>query len=374
MSQEHRSEKILVVNPGGTSTKIAVYRGEEAVFGENVRHDAAELARFAHIYDQLDWRLEATRAVLASAGIALGDLDAVVGRGAALAPVPSGVFAVDAAMLDAIRAGRVLVHHASELGAPLAHAFARGAGCPAYIADPVSVDEMLPEAKLTGLPQLPRRALGHALSVKAASRHAAAQLGRPLAELDLIVLHLGSGITVAAQRRGRQVDHNDPTATGPMAPTRAGGLPALDLARFVVASGMSAEALEELLVQNGGWKAHLGTDDVREIYARIDAGDASAKLVLDATQHQIAREAGGLLATLRGHVDAIVITGGVARSERFVHELEARLDWIGAPFVVIPGEDEMLALAQGALRALRGEAEAMAIGPYLEAVRERSGG
>jgi butyrate kinase len=365
MSRNAGREKILVINPGGTSTKIAVYRGEESELSENVRHDPAELERFERVYDELDWRLAAIRALLAGAGVSLGDLDAVVGRGAALAPVPSGVFAVDAAMLEAIREGGVIVHHASELGAPLAHAFAADSGCPAYIVDPVSVDEMLPEAKVTGLPQVPRRALAHTLSVKAASRHAAAQLGRPLSELDLIVAHLGSGITVAAQRRGRQVDHNDPTATGPMAPTRAGGLPSLDLARFVVASGLSAGALEDLLVSHGGWKAHLGTDDVREIYARIDAADAVARLVLDATLHQIAKEMGGLLAVLRGHVDAIVITGGIARSERFVRELQERLEWIGAPFVVIPGEDEMLALASGALRALRGEAEAMAIGPYL---------
>jgi len=366
MGKNTDREKILVVNPGGTSTKIAVYRGEKSELSENVRHGAAELAKFARIYDQLDWRLEATRAILARAEISLRDLDAVVGRGAALAPVPSGVFAVDAAMLDAIRSGRVIVHHASELGAPMAHALAADSRCPAYVVDPVSVDEMLPEAKLTGLPQVPRRSLGHALSVKAASRHAAAQLKRPLSELDLIVAHLGSGITLAAQRRGREVDHNDPTATGPMAPTRAGGIPSLDLARLCFSGAKSFEEVERLLVSNGGWKAHLGTDDIREIYPRIDAGDAKARLVIDATLLQIAKEMGGLLAVLRGHVDAIVLTGGVARSERFVKELEERVAWIGAPFIVIPGEDEMLALAGGALRALRGEAEVMSVGPYLK--------
>jgi len=366
MNQNRAQEKILVINPGGTSTKIAVYRGEESVFGDDVRHDAAELARFARIYDQLDWRLEATRALLACAKIPLGDLDAVVGRGAALAPVPSGVFAVDAPMLDAIREGRVLVHHASELGAPLAHALALESGCPAFVVDPVSVDELVPEAKLSGLPQVPRRPFAHTLSVKAASRRAAEQLKRPVSELDLIVAHLGSGVTVAAQRHGRQVDHNDPTASGPMAPTRAGALPALDFARFILKSALCAEEVENLIVTNGGWKAHLGTDDIREIYARIDAGDAQARLVIDATLLQIAKEMGGLLAVLRGHVDAIVLTGGVARSERFLRELEERIAWIGAPFIVVPGEDEMLALASGALRALRGETEVMSVAPYLE--------
>lgn len=368
MSQTDRKEKILVVNPGGTSTKIAVYRGEEIAFSENVRHDPAEFAKFERVYDELDARIAGIRAILDRAGIAVADCAAIVGRGAALAPVPSGVFAVDAAMLDAIRDGRVLVHHPSELGAPIAHAFAAEASCPAYVVDPVCVDELLPEAKLTGLPGVPRRPLAHTLSVKAASRHAAAQLGRAVAELDLVVFHLGSGITVAAQRRGRQIDHNDPTGSGPMAPTRAGAVPTLDLARLILDGPKAYDAVEHLLVANGGWKAHLGTDDVREIYKRIDAGDARARLVLDATLHQLVKELGGLLAILRGRVDAIVITGGVARSERFVKELEGRLDWIGAPFVVIPGEDEMLALASGALRVLRGEAEAMSVAPYLDAI------
>lgn len=367
MAHAEGKERVLVINPGGTSMKLAVYEGPSPLFTENVRHAPDELARFAAIIDQLGWRLGLTRECLARRGVAIAGLDAVVGRGGALAPVPSGVFLVDDAMLDAIRGGRVLVQHPSLLGAPLAHAIAAEAECPAYVVDPVCVDEMLPEAKVTGLPDVPRRALSHVLSAKAASRRAAAQLGRPLAEINLIVAHLGSGITVAAQRRGRQVDNNDPTATGPMAPNRAGGLPALDFARYCLSSGRTFDDVERAAVGGGGWVAHLGTDDVREIYARIDGGDARARLVLDATLHQLAREVGALLSVLRGEVDAIVLTGGVARSERFIGELEARIAWIGAPILVFPGEDEMLALAEGALRALRGESEAMSMGPYLGA-------
>jgi butyrate kinase len=368
MNETARKERVLVINPGGTSTKIAVYRGDEPVFSENLRHEAADVARFDGIYAQLDWRLEMTRACLERRGIDATGFDAVVGRGGALAPVPSGVFAVDEDMLGAIRRGEVLVHHPSLLGAPMARAIADAAGCPAYIVDPVCVDEMLPEAKVTGLPAVPRRALSHVLSAKAASRRAAKQLGRKLEELNLIVAHLGSGFTIAAQRRGKQVDHNDATANGPMAPTRAGALPALDFARYLLLAGHKEfEAVEESLVAKGGWVAHLGTDDVREVYARIDKADAKARLVLDATLHQIAKEVGGLLAVLRGEVDAIVLTGGVARSERFIAELSERLAWIRAQIIVFPGEDEMLALAEGALRALRGESEAMSMGPYLRA-------
>jgi butyrate kinase len=367
MSETERSERVLVINPGGTSTKLAVYRGDAPAFMENLRHAPADIARFETVYDQLEWRLEMTRGSLVQHGVRPAELDAVVGRGGPLAPVPSGVFAVDEEMLGAIRRGEVLVHHPALLGAPMAHAIAGEARCPAFIVDPVCVDEMLPEAKVTGLPEVPRRALSHVLSVKAASRRAAAQIGRPLADLDLIVAHLGSGFTIAAQRRGQQVDHNDATATGPMAPNRAGALPALDFARYCLAGVKTFEQIEHALVAEGGWVAHLGTDDVREVYARIDNGDARARLVLDATLHQVAKEMGGLLAVLRGKVDAIVLTGGVARSERFIAELEARTAWIGAPFVVFPGEDEMLALAEGALRVLRGEVEAMSMGPYLRA-------
>jgi len=365
--RDQRGAAILVINPGGTSTKIALFDGEREEFSLDVRHGAEVLAPGGRVADQLEPRLATVREVLRERAIPLAGLAAVAGRGGALAPVPSGTFLVDEAMLDAIRAGRVLVEHPSLLGAPMADRLAREAGCPAFVVDPVCVDELLPEARLSGLPGLPRRALSHALSVKAAAREAAGRMGRRLEDLDLIVLHLGSGFTVAAQQRGRQVDHNDATASGPMAPTRAGELPSLDLVRLCFSGRVTLEQMERSLVAEGGWRAHLGTDDVREILRRVDEGDAAARLVLDATLHQLAKEVGGLFAVLGGRVDAVVITGGVARSERFVAELERRLSWIGAPVFVLPGELEMRALARGARRVLNGEAEAMSIGPFLEA-------
>lgn len=368
MSEEATvSRGILVINPGGTSTKIALFDGDREQFSLDVRHDPAELAACGRVIDQLELRLGCVREVLAERGAPPAGLAAVAGRGGALAPVPGGTFLVDEPMLEAIGAGRVLVEHPSLLGAPMADRLAREAGCPAFVVDPVCVDELLPEARLSGLPQLQRRALSHALSVKAAAREVAARMGRRLEELDLIVLHLGSGFTVAAQRKGRQIDHNDATAGGPMAPTRAGDLPSLDFARLCRSGRFTLEQLERMLVSEGGWRAHLGTDDVREIHRRVDAGDEAARLVLDATLHQLVKEVGGLFAVLGGRVDAVVITGGVARSGRFIEALAARLDWIGAPLHVLPGEHEMRALARGARRVLAGEVAAMSMGPFLEA-------
>ncbi len=352
--KQHNNSSILVINPGGTSTRVSLFAAEQEVFTENLRHPSGEIDRFEQVYDQLPWRLEMVRHLLDQRGVVVPDLDAVVGRGPPLVPVPSGTFAVDDAMLDAIARGDVMVHHPSLLGAPMADALAREAGCRAFVVDPVTVDELLDEARLTGLPEITRRPLSHALSVKAVSRKAAASMGVSVEEINLIVLHLGSGTTVAAQRRGRQIDSNDPTASGPMAPTRAGSLPSLDLARKCFA-GATMHEVERRVVEDGGWAAHLGTDDVREIYERIDGGQEEARRVIDATIHQLVKEVGGLFGLLDGKVDALVMTGGVVRCHRFVEELEGRLGWAGVPTMVFPGENEMESLALGALRALRGE-------------------
>jgi len=357
--------RILVINPGGTSTKIAVFARDREEFSIDVRHPREELARFDGAVPQLEWRTEMVREALRDNDIGAEEIAAVVGRGAPLDPVPSGTFVIDEPMLRVIREGRVFVDHPSMLGPLMAHELAREAGGPAFVVDPLCVDEFDDAARLTGLPEIPRRALAHTLSVKAASREAARDLSRPLEELDLVVLHLGSGTTVAAQRRGRQIDSNDASANGPMAPTRPGNLPALDLARLCFAGELNLEQVERKLVGGGGWFAHLGTDDIREIYRRVDEGEERARLVLDATLLQLAKEVGGLVSVLRGEVDGIVLTGGVARSERFVGELRERLAWIGAPFFVYPGGNEMIAMARGALRVLDGEHAAISMEPYL---------
>lgn len=370
---EVANRKVVVINPGGTSTKVAYYLGEEEVFSTDVRHPVEDLKGFDTVFAQHGFRLAKVREVLVANGVDTASLDAVVGRGGPVAPVVSGTYAVDDAMLDAIARGRVMVEHPSLLGAPMAHELAADSGCPSFIVDPVSVDEFVDESRITGLPQLQRRSLSHALSVKAAAREAASRLGRPMDELNMVLMHLGSGITVAASRKGRQVDSTDASASGPMAPTRAGSLPALDLAKLCFAGDHTMKDLKQLLVGKGGWMAHLGTDDVREIYRRIDEGDSRARTVLDATLLQISKEAAAMAAVLAGEVDAIVITGGVARSTRFVEELLPRIGWLCPTNYILPGENEMLALALGAIRAIEGQCEILSVAPFIEKFeKERS--
>lgn len=365
--------KVVVINPGGTSTKVAFYEGDREIFSTDIRHPAGDLSEFRSVLEQHGFRLAMVRRLLGDRCVDTSSLDAVVGRGGPVAPVTSGTYAVDEAMLSAIREGRVMVEHPSLLGAPMAHELARDSGCGAYIVDPVSVDEFTDEARLTGLPQIPRRALSHALSVKAAAREAARRLGRPTEDLNMVIMHLGSGITIAASRRGRQIDSTDASASGPMAPTRTGSLPALDLARLCFGGEHTLEQMKKLLVGKGGWMAHLGTDDVREIYARIDGGDERARTILDATLLQVAKEVAAMAAVLNGKVDALVVTGGIARSERFVKELLPRIDWLCPDTFVLPGENEMLALALGALRAVNGECDVLSMAPFIDKFeKERS--
>lgn len=372
MAEDAAKERFLVavINPGGTSTKIACFEGEREVFSQDIRHELDELKRFEGVYEQLDWRLEKSRECFLQNGVSPDGFDAVIGRGGPVAPVPGGTFVVDEAMLSAIREKSVMVVHPSLLGAPMAHKLAAEAGCPAYVADPVSVDEFVEEARLTGLPEIPRRALSHALSVKAAALKAAAETGRPLEELNLVVVHLGSGTTVAAQKNSRQVDSTDASASGPMAPTRTGVLPALDLVRLCFSGKYTQKELEKLLVGGGGWTAYLKTDDIREIYKRIDAGDQKSRLVLDATLLQITKETAAMAASLGGRPDGVVLTGGVVRSERFVAELKPRLAWLCDVIFVFPGDDEMEALASAAVRTLENTrktgAAPRSMAPYIE--------
>ncbi len=359
---------VLAVNPGGTSTKVAMFRGDEQLLFDDVRHPAEEMRQFNTAYDQLEMRLGIVRRALGEHSASDQKVDAVAGRGGPVAPVPCGTFRVNGALLAAIREGRVMVEHPSLLGAPMADALGREKDCPAFVVDPVSVDEFTDEARVTGLPEIARRALSHALSIKAAAREASSRLGRRFEDLNLIVAHLGSGFTVAAERRGRQIDSTDASASGSMAPNRTGSLPALDLVRFACSGKHTLAELERILVGGGGWKAHLGTDDLKEIYRRIDSGESRAGLVLDATFYQLSKEIAGMAATLDGKVDAIAISGGVAGSKRFTDELEKRIEWLGAQIFVIPGENEMVALARGAARVLRGECEALDMAPFIERI------
>lgn len=353
---------MLIINPGSTSTKIGLYRDEEPVKIESLRHSAAELAQFPRLIDQFSFRRDLILAWLGGQGVSVTDLDAVVGRGGLLRPIPGGTYHVDEAMLADLRLG-VQGEHASNLGAPIAAEIAAAAGAkPAFIVDPVVVDELESVARITGRPEIPRRSIFHALNQKAVARRVARDLGRAYQELNLIVVHLGGGITVGAHRRGRVVDvPNGLDGEGPMSPERAGTVPSVGLVHLAFSWRYTLPELSRMVVGRGGLVAHLGSNDAREVEERIEAGDREAERVYRAMAYQVAKEVGRSAAVLAGQVDAIVLTGGLAHSKMLTGWVREQVDWI-SQVLVYPGEDELQALAEGALRVLRGEEAALDYG------------
>ena len=362
---------VLAINPGAGSTKLGLYRGDGAGGAEPVaqarpEHPELMTRPLARVWDERPARLAAVQAFLDQQGLRPGALAAVAGRGGLLPPLPAGAVLVDAALLaDLERAGRG--EHASNLGAPLAAAVAAAAGCPAFIVDPVSVDELWPVARVAGLAGMARRSFAHALNIRAVARRHARSTGRPLAELRLLVAHLGTGNSLAALAGGRMVDVVNPQDEGPFSGDRAGGVPVTALVDLCCAPGAEPGAVRRRLFGDGGLFSHLGTRDAREALRRAAAGDATAALVVDAMAYQVAKAAGGLAAALEGRVDAVLLTGGLCHLAEVVEAVRRRIAFIG-PVVVLPGEDELLALAQGALRALSGEEPARG---YAEALLER---
>lgn len=359
---------VLVVNPGSTSTKLALWSEAGCSHQEELAHDPAEIAAILRIADQLPTRLAAARAFLAGAGEPA--LAAVVGRGGPLRPLEGGTYAVDEAMAADLAAARY-GEHASLLGGLIARALAAERGLPAFVVDPVSVDELDPVARLSGLPEIERLGRSHALSLKAVSRLAAAELGRPLAATRFAAAHLGGGISVAALRGGRIVDVNDALlGMGPFTPYRAGALPLRGVLDLAFAPNTSRGQVEKRLRAESGLYAYLGTGDLIEVEARIAAGDARAKAVFDAMAYQIAKELGAVAAALGLGLDGVILTGGMSKSALLVGRLRERVGALG-PFFVYPGEREMEALALGALRVLRGEEAARAYAATLPASEVR---
>lgn len=352
---------VLAVNPGSTSTKLGLFEGDTELFQEEVQHPDAELAGFASrpILDQLDLRLEAIRAALARRAVDVGKLAAVAGRGGLLGPLRSGAYEVTDAMLRELREAK-RGEHASNLGAFLATRLAEPAHCPALVVDPVSVDEWDDVARLSGLAGLDRPCLSHALNAKAVAKRYAGESGRPYARLRLVVVHLGSGTTVSAHREGAMVDATNSREEGPFSVERTGSLPVLEFARLILESGWTLADVERTVFREGGIYSYLGTRDLRQVLRLVDQGDEGAQLVLDAMLYQVRKEAGAMAAVLEGRVDAVLLTGGMVRAQRVADELRRRLEWI-APVVVYAGEDELRALAEGALRVLRGEERARRI-------------
>jgi butyrate kinase len=346
--------RVLAINPGSTSTKIAVYEGDKAVFKETLRHSAEELAPFKRITDQFDFRKEVIEKCLAQAGIEVGSLNAIIGRGGLFKPIPSGTYAVNQSMLDYIKAGTG-GDHASNLGCLIADDIARDAGVKAYIVDPVVVDELGPLARYSGLPEIPRVSIFHALNQKAVARRASKDLGKKYQELNLIVVHLGGGISVGIHEKGKVVDVNNAlNGDGPFAPERAGGLPTGDLVKMCFSGKFSQAEMMKKLAGQGGCVSHLGTNDGREMEEKVKAGDARTTLVVEAMAYQVSKCIGEMATVVKGRVDAIVLTGSFAYFPEFIEWIKERVSWI-AQVLVYPGEDEMTALAEAGMRILKGE-------------------
>jgi len=346
---------ILAIDPGSTSTKIGVYHQGFTVKA-SIEHPRPEIERFARIGDQFGYRLDCIDSYLARESFATLALDAVVGRGGLVRPVAGGVYLVDYAMERDLDRG-VSGEHASNLGGLLALSVATRHGAPAFVVDPPVLDELWPVARLSGLDGIERKSMFHALNQKAAAREVARELDRPYESLNLIVAHLGGGITVGAHHNGRVVDvNNGLNGDGPFAPERSGGLPVAGVLQLLEEGVYSIPELKALIAGRGGICSYLGTVDLRQVEVRKGEGDVRAGLVFDAMVYQVAKEIGGLAAALDGAVDGIVLTGGLAKSDQLVASLERKVRFI-APVFLRPGEFEIEALINGALRVLEGSEE-----------------
>ena len=349
--------KILVINPGSTSTKIAIYEDGNLLKKDNIKHPVDEIKQYKRIIDQLEFRINVVEKWLNEHDVKLEELDAVVGRGGLLKPIPGGTYEVNEKMVEDLKNG-LQGEHASNLGGIIAYRIAKPLGIPAFIVDPVVVDEMDEIAKVTGLVEIKRRSIFHALNQKQVARKAAEALGKAYEDVNLIVVHLGGGVSIGMHRKGKVVDVNNAlNGDGPFAPERAGSLPVWDTLSLAMSGRYTQEEWKKKLAGKGGIVAHLGTNDMREVEERVKNGDKHAEFIYRAMAYNIAKWIGMMAPVTGGDVDAIVITGGLAYDEMFVSWIKERVSFI-AQVMVFPGEDEMQALMEGALRVLKGEEKA----------------
>lgn len=349
--------KLLIINPGSTSTKIGVYEGEKEILEETLRHSAEEILKYDTIFGQLDFRKEVILKVLKEKGIDINELDAVVGRGGMLKPIEGGTYEVNEVMVEDLKIG-VQGPHASNLGGILSNEIAKEIGKRAFIVDPVVVDEMEDVARLSGVPELPRKSKFHALNQKAVAKRYAKEHNTSYEDVNLIVVHMGGGVSVGAHRKGRVIDVNNALdGDGPFSPERAGGVPSGELLEMCFSGKYSKEEVYKKLVGKGGFVAYANTNDARDLIKLSQEGDEKGSLIFNAFIYQIAKEIGSMAVVLDGEVNAIVLTGGIAYSDYVTNAINKKVKWI-APMVVYGGEDELLALAQGAIRVLDGVEEA----------------
>ena len=349
--------KILTINPGSTSTKIAVFDNDKQVFEKTLRHSAEEIGQFKNISDQFGFRKSVIEKELKAADIELSSLDCIVGRGGLLKPIKGGTYRVTESMLEDLRIG-FSGQHASNLGGIIANEFSRELNIPAFIVDPVVVDELMPIARISGLADIERRSIFHALNQKAIARRYADETGNKYNELNLIVAHMGGGISVGAHEKGLVVDvANALDGEGPFSPERSGGVPVGSLVEMCYSGKYTIYDMKKKITGKGGLVSYLNTNDVRDVEALVEKGDEKAKIIYEAMAYQIAKEIGSCSAVLCGNVDAVLLTGGIAYSKNFTKLIADRVKFI-ADVKVYPGEDEMIALALGGLRVMRGEESA----------------
>jgi butyrate kinase len=351
----HQKEfRILVINPGSTSTKIGIFDNERPVFEKTIRHDADTIHQFESVIDQYSFRKDTILEALDYEGINISKLNCVVGRGGLLRPIEGGTYSVNESMLKDLKTG-FAGEHASNLGGILAYEIAEGLNIPSFIVDPVVVDEMDDIARISGVPEMERKSIFHALNQKAVARRVAKMLGRPYESMRLIVVHMGGGITVGIHKDGRVIDVNNGLhGEGPFSPERAGTVPIGELVSMCFSGEYYAEEVMKKLVGQGGLVAYLGTNDARTVEEMIEAGNEKAALIYDAMAYQVAKEIGSASTVLYGQVDAIIITGGLAFGKDFVKKITDRVEWI-SDCIIQPGENELQALAEGGLRVLRSE-------------------
>ncbi|MBN2432881.1 MAG: butyrate kinase [Acidobacteria bacterium] len=348
---------ILTINPGSTSTKIAIFRNDELLFDLNISHNDHEISAFERVWDQYAYRKSEIINFIKEKEFDLHRLDCVVGRGGLFRPVLSGTYRINKITLNDAREA-VQGEHASNLGSVLAFGIAWDYGIPSFIVDPPCVDEMEDVARLSGHRAIKRRSLVHALNIKAMARLAARKLAQPLTEINLIVAHLGGGISITPLRRGRMIDTSNALSAGPFSAERTGTLPMMDFMEYLFENKLTPRDARKMLVGRGGMFSYLNTKSMIEAGERYEQGDARARLVIRAMAYQIGKEIGAMATTLKGDVDAIVLTGGAAHSNILVEHIREQVAFLGQ-ILVLPGEDELQALAEGALRVLRGEEEAL---------------
>lgn len=349
--------KLLIINPGSTSTKIGVYEDEKEIFVETLRHSSDEIAKYDSIFEQKEFRKSVIMNVLKENNFDVNTLDAVVGRGGMLKPISGGTYEVNESLLNDLKVG-VQGEHASNLGGILANEIAKEVGGRAFIVDPVVVDELEPVARISGVPELPRKSKFHALNQKAVAKRFGKESKIGYDNLNLIVVHMGGGVSVGAHKNGKVIDVNNALdGDGPFSPERSGAVPVGDLIKMCFSGEYTQEEVYKKIVGKGGYVAYLNTNDARDVLREKEEGNKFAELIYNAFIYQVSKAIGEMATVLKGKVDSIILTGGIAYSPIVVSDIKERVEWI-SNVAVYPGEDELLALAQGAIRVLDGEEEA----------------